>query len=114
MELFLLNVGRRRDCDINCHFLMRWPKQSATKMLTASEIAAYLTVFLCSKIAANLTNFATAASKIDVNLTAFAVANLHDRFCCSKIAAATCNMTDFAAVKLLLTTVFDAANLLLI
>ena len=32
------------------------PKQSATKMFAASKIASYLTVFRCSKKAANLTN----------------------------------------------------------
>ena len=57
------------------------PKQSATKMFAASEIAAYLTVslqhiadyltvFCCSKFNSN------AASIIAVNLTAFAVAKL--------------------------------------
>ena len=41
------------------------PNQSATKMFAASDIAAYLTVYRCSKkkkkkIAAYLTNFAAA------------------------------------------------------
>ena len=36
------------------------PKHSATKMFAANEIAAYLTVFLYSKIAAYFTNFAEA------------------------------------------------------
>ena len=37
------------------------PKQSATKLFAASEIAAYLTDFFrCGKIAANLTKFAAA------------------------------------------------------
>ena len=82
------------------------PKHSATKMFAASEVAAYLTVFRCSKIAALLDQFL--CSEISANLTVFCCCKFNSN-AASKIAvyltafAATCNMTDFAAVKLLLT-----------
>ena len=73
------------------------PKQFATKLFAASEIAAYFTVFRCSKIAEYLTNFAAAK----LPLTGLTV------FCCSKLNSNTAskiavNLTAFAVAKLLL------------
>ena len=98
------------------------PKHSATKMFAASEIAANLTVFRCSKIAACLLD-QSRYSKISANLTVFCCCKFNSN-AASKIAA----LTAFAVAKLLLhvtyrfcwskiaanLTVFDAANLLLI